>query len=101
MAKLFKQVNLWISRAYYHGGSGLEYMGFRIFSTKEEYYKQAKENAWLDGNSFKSSWCVIPVEIPCWVPQKKFWKIKEGKLGIEDVSIPLGMGYKLESIKLH
>jgi|AntRauTorckE6833_2_1112554.scaffolds.fasta_scaffold92301_1 hypothetical protein len=89
MARGFKQTVLFISRAYYHGGDGLEDLGLRIFYSMEEYQRQATEEGWDQRESHKSSWSVRPREISCRIPSNKFWKIAEQALSIEDIFIPL------------
>lgn len=73
MSKLYKQVEILVSRAFYHGGSGLEDEGLRFFRCHTEYRAEARKHGWDSGNSFKTSWCVRPILLKALVEGRK-WK---------------------------
>lgn len=100
MARSFKKNVLFISRAYYHGGEGLEDLGLRIFYSMEDYQKQAEEGGWNDDSpSYKSSWCMRPIKISCWIPTSKRWKLDQQKLEIGDITITLAEAAELSRLR--
>lgn len=80
MSKLLKQVTLLVSRTHYHGGDGLEDLGLRFFRSQEDYDKEAEEKGWFkDDKSFRSSWCVKPVEMKAMVDPRHHRAFLDGK----------------------
>ncbi len=78
MSKLYKRATLLVSRSYYHGGDGLENQGLRFFRSMEEYETEAEKHGWNNGKSFKSSWCVKPVEMDVLIGQKDLARFQQG-----------------------
>lgn len=79
MSKLYKKVTLLVSRAYSHGGDGIERGGLVFFRSEEEYQLLATERGWNDeGESFGTSWCVKPVLCDALVEQKYYAKFMSG-----------------------
>jgi hypothetical protein len=80
MSKLYKRTHLLVSRSYYHGGDGLENLGLRFFRSQDEYEQEAAKHGWEDDKpSFKSGWCVKPVEIEVLVGQKDLVRFRQGQ----------------------
>lgn len=79
MSKLYKRATLLVSRSYYYGGDGLENQGLRFFRSMEEYETEAQKHDWNNGKSFKSSWCVKPVEMDVLVGQKDLVRFQQGQ----------------------
>ena len=100
MSKLYKSATLLVSRAYYHGGEGLENEGLRFFRSRQEYDAEAKRYGWNEGKSFKSSWCTPPVEIEALVGQKDLARFKEGNrpLTVDKVFFAAGLISKVNRI---
>ena len=101
MAKLYKKVKLFISRAYYHGGSGLENCGLRFYRSMDEYKTEAEKEGWFkDESSYKSSWCTKPHEVEVLVSSKAYGKFTDGvaKLSMSDVFIPTSAATQIHRI---
>jgi len=80
MSKLYKKVNVLTSRAYYHGGSGLEDCGLRFFRSEKDYEEKSSEHGWQKGVSLKSSWCTPPVLVEAWISPKDWKRFMAGEL---------------------
>ena len=91
MSKLYRPKKIFVSRAYYHGGGGLEDLGLRFFRSQEEYDQTAKEKGWFDDSpSFKSSWCVKPREVEVMIESRHAKAFEAGKpLDEKKVAIPV------------
>lgn len=94
MAKLFKKVEVLVSRRFYHGGDGLEDHDLRFFRSKEEYDELAERHSWNEGPSFKAIFCHPPVLLKVWVEARKWGPFLSGdplvpanvKIDISDIS---------------
>ena len=99
MSKLYKHATLLVSRSYYHGGDGLENQGLRFFHSMEEYETEAKKYGWNNGKSFRSSWCVKPVEMGVLIAPKNLIQFQQGNsLRMDQVFIASNLASKVHQL---
>ncbi len=87
MAKLYKKVQLLVSKHYYHGGDGVEIGPHCFFRSLDEYEMLAHRHDWESGGStLKTSWCVRPKQIEAHVDPKVYAKfLNSGELRLAQV----------------
>lgn len=78
MSKLYKKVDLLVSRSYYHETDGSVAGGLEFFRSMDEYNRLAQEGSWNEGDSFWTHRCPEPVVVSALVLGRDYARFMQG-----------------------